>query len=178
MTTEHLHEQLERTLEHFTTDLTTIRAGQASPSLIEQVMVESYGTVVALQSLGSITASDGRTLVIQPWDSQVVKAIEKALTQANLGASPVVDGNTIRLAFPPLSEERREELVKRVNQKSEETKMRGKSLREDCLRAIKEAELPEDDERGQREEVQTEIDSFHETLKTMTEKKVKDIRTV
>lgn len=178
MTTEQLHTQLERTLEHLKTDLATIRAGQASPSLIEQVMVESYGTMMPLQSLGSMSASDGKTLVIQPWDSHVVKAIEKALTQANLGASPAVDGNVIRLSFPPLTEERREEFVKRVNQKSEETKMRGKSLREDCLRAIKEADLPEDDERREREGVQKEIDDFHETLKSLTEKKVQDIRTV
>lgn len=178
MDTHILTQKLDKTLDRLREDFVSIRAGQVSPSIVESLPVEAYGTQTPLVQLGSIHSQDASTLIIQPWDKAIVKDIEKALQKSDLGVSPVVDGSAIRLSFPPLSAERREEFVRLVHDKGEEAKIAGKNLREEFLKDVKAAGLSEDEEKRTRDQVQKIIDRFHESLKAMSDQKTQELRTV
>lgn len=129
-----------KALEHLQHELSTIRTGRANPALIEDVPVACYGGMSPLQQVAAISAPEPRLLVVQPWDASLTKDIEKALSQSNLGITPVVDGKIIRLPIPTMTEERRAELLKVVNVKAEETRVRLRGAREDAMKQLKLAE--------------------------------------
>lgn len=150
--------RMKKSLELLRNELSGIRAGRASPSLIEHLEVNYYGTPMPLNQLASITAPEPRLLVIQVWDSSAVSAVEKALRQSELGLNPSVDGQTLRVLLPPLTEERRKQLVKLVHQHVEEAKVAIRNIRRDALadikKLLKEKQIGEDDERRAEQRLQ------------------------
>ncbi len=126
-----------KALDHLRHELATIRTGRANPAVIEELAVACYGGVSPLQQLAAISAPEPRLLVVQPWDAALVKDIEKALSQSNLGITPVVDGKVIRLPIPAMTEDRRSELIKTVNVKAEEARVRIRNAREEAMKQLK-----------------------------------------
>jgi ribosome recycling factor len=146
--------RMDKTIEALHRDLMTIRTGRASPSLIERVMVEAYGTQVPLQQLAGINAPEARLLVVQPYDRSTLGAIDKALRKSELGFNPTNDGAVLRIAIPQLTEERRREMVKLVHKYGEEARVAVRNIRRDSIKDLAELEheklISEDDlKRGQ-----------------------------
>lgn len=176
------HLQLEGVIQHFKHELGTLRVGSASPALVEELSVYAYNTETPLKQLASITTSDVRTLVVQPWDKSVIRDIEKAIFAANLGLTPVVDGQIIRLTMPPLTEERRREMVKQTGQKLEQAKQALRQvrdgIREKVTAAEKNKELSEDEKFRLFKEVDKLASATSETLQKMADEKSKQVMTI
>ncbi len=174
--------QFEKSLEHFTVDLSSVRTGRANPSLVENVMVESYGAQTPIKGLASISATDSRTLLIQPWDRSLVSAIDKAIQAANLGIQPTNDGIALRLSIPPLNEERRREYVKLIKQYAESARIRVRNIREDVWKEIgkleKEKKLTEDQKFEAQKELNKLVETFNEKIKEAVERKEQEVMTV
>ncbi|HOO97700.1 MAG TPA: ribosome recycling factor [Caldisericia bacterium] len=132
--------RMDKTLSSLQEHLLGLRAGRVSPAIVSKVVVEAYGSQMAVPQLANVAAPDGRTLVIEPWDKSVLSEIVKALQAANLGANPISDGNLIRMPFPPLSQERRKELVKLVDKTGEDSKVAIRNIRRDFVASEKKAE--------------------------------------
>ncbi len=157
-------ERMSKAVNSLSRDLATIRTGRASPSLVEQLRVDYYGTPTPLQQLASVGVPDARLLTIQPYDKGSLDAIEKAIQKSDLGLNPSNDGNIIRLAIPQLTEDRRKDMVKVVHRKVEEGRVSIRNVRRDAhemLRELhKEKEISEDEERGAQEQLQKITDRF------------------
>lgn len=142
-------EEMDFAIEIFKDHLTTIRAGRANPAILNGIMVDYYGVKTPINQIGNIQVTDARMLVIQPWDSNVVSDVEKAINASNIGIHPNSDGKVIRLAFPMLSEERRKEIVKTVKTHGEEAKVKIRSIRREAIddykKQEKASEITEDD---------------------------------
>ena len=142
-------ERMQAVIDVAKKELAAVRTGRANPALLNKIIVDYYGTPTPLNQLASITAPDARLLVVQPWDKNSIKDVEKAILKSELGLTPNVDGNTIRLPIPQLTEERRKELVKMIRKDIEEKRVAIRNIRRDSndkLRAAeKNGELPEDD---------------------------------
>ena len=151
-------ERMRKALDALRAHLTGIRTGRASPALIERVHVDYYGTETPLQQLAGISAPEGRMLVVQPWDKGAMKAIEKGLRASDLGLNPTNDGQVIRIAIPPLTEERRRDLVKVVKRNLEEAHVAIRNIRRDAIHLLKEldddGEISEDQRRRGEEQTQ------------------------
>lgn len=162
MTDPKLLEQLEQAIAHLHQELNGLRTGRAVPTLVENIPVLSYGTMTPLQQLASISAPEPQQLLIQPWDPSLVKDIEKAIAQSPLGINPVVDGKMIRLPFPPMTDERRQQLIKVVKEKTEEARVRIRGVREETVKKLRQQEkegvLSEDQLTVQTKELQAQID--------------------
>jgi ribosome recycling factor len=130
-------EGMEAAIEHLEKDLSKIRAGKASPSMLDSVKLEYYGTVAPLSQVANVTTPDARTIFIQPWDKSVIQAIEKAILAANLGFNPANNGEVIRIMVPPLTEERRVQLAKQVKAFGENAKVAIRNQRRDAIEEIK-----------------------------------------
>jgi len=172
----------EKTIEFLKQELTNIRTGRATPSLVENLMVDCYGTKTPLIQLASINVPDPKSIIIQPWDKNSLKDIEKAIQSSQLGFNPVNEGNVIRLPIPPLTEERRKELVKFVHQKIESGKIKIRQTREEIWKNLKNAEkegkISEDDLFGQQKELQEIVDEYNEKIQEISEAKEKEIMTI
>ncbi len=157
-TKEQYEEKMAKTLSVLKEDLNTVRAGRANPALLDQVSVEYYGTPTPLKALCNIQVPDPRTLLVIPFDPKSLGTIEKAIQAANIGINPSNDGKNIRLAIPPLTEERRVELTKLIKKMGEESKVAVRNLRRDVNETIKKeekaGELTEDDVKKELEEIQ------------------------
>lgn len=129
--------QMKKAISHLETELSRIRAGKANVAILDGVFVEYYGASTALSGVANVTTPDARTISIQPWEKNMLGPIEKAIIASNIGLNPQNDGNIIRLFLPPLTEERRKELVKRVNGEGENAKVSVRSIRRDAIEAIK-----------------------------------------
>ena len=129
--------QMKKAIEHLEVELSKIRAGKATPMIVDGIHVDYYGNPTPLAQVANVTVADARTLSIQPWEKNMLGAIEKAIIAANIGLNPQNDGNFIRLFLPPLTEERRKELVKRVNGEGENAKVAIRSIRRDNIESIK-----------------------------------------
>ncbi len=153
-----------KAIEHFKKDLSRLRSGRASTSLLEGLTVDYYGSQVPLQQIGMVAAPEPRLLTIQVYDGSAVEAIEKAIQQSELGLNPSRDGNLIRVAIPALNEERRKELIKKISKMSEETKVGLRNHRRDEVELVKKKqkakEMSEDDSRKAQEEIQKIVDKF------------------
>lgn len=182
MTIPDVTDDISNALEHFRQEMASIRTGRATPSLIEAIKAEYYGTQTALRELGSIQAPEPMMLVMQVWDASAVGPIEKALRQSSLNINPAVEGQMIRIPFPSLTTERREELAKLVKQKAEEAKIRIRSIREDALKKIRQQEqgggISEDQAETARKELQKQIDAAVQQVRENDERKQSEIMTI
>ena len=144
---DHMQDHMQKAISHLEAELVKIRAGKATPSMMDGVMVDYYGSMTPLNQVANINTPEARTIIIQPWEKSLIKPIEKAITDANLGLNPQNDGQMIRITVPPLSEERRKDLVKRAKAEGEHAKVGIRNLRRDANENIKKAQkagLPED----------------------------------
>lgn len=168
-------EKLEKTLEVLAGELRKVRTGRASPALVEGLRVDYYGTPTPLKQIAQIATVDAQMLVIRPFDAGALQAIERAILKSDLGLSPATDGKVIRLAVPPLSEERRRQMANLVGAQGEQAKIAIRNVRRDALKGIdegeKKGEIPEDDAEKAREEVQTLIKRFEAQVDDLVEKK-------
>ena len=155
--------RMEDSLEAFKSELTRIRTGRASLSLLDGIKVESYGSSMPLNQVGSLTIPESRQIVIQPWDPQVMSSIEKAILKSGLGLTPINDGKVIRINIPQLTEERRKELVKGVKKVAEEYRIAIRNHRRDAIDTLKKQkknkEISEDEQFKLQDEAQKETDS-------------------
>lgn len=172
-------EEFAKALEHFQHELATIRTGRATPALLEDIRVEYYGTPTPLNQLASINAPEPMMLTVQVWDVSVLQAVEKAICTSSMGLNPNVDGQLIRVPLPSLTEERRQELVKLAKQKAEAARVSIRTIREESMRVIKNAEtekeISEDIAEAQRKELQKIVDEQNERIRSLLEKKQEEI---
>lgn len=174
--------KMEDALEAMKQDFAAIRTGKASPSLVENISVDYYGTATRLRDIAGITAPEPRLLVVQPWDQSAIKSIEKAIQASQIGISPVSDGRVIRLPIPELSEERRADLAKMVRTRGEEARIEIRNVRReanDAAKAMeKKSEITEDDLRVITKQVQDVTDSHVSEVDTLVESKEKELMEV
>lgn len=175
-------ESMEKALEYAVNEFAAVRTGKASPALVENLDVEAYGSVMKLKQLALISTPEPRMIVIQPFDSGTTKDIERAIRESKVGITPVSDGKLLRLPIPPLTEERRRDLVKSVKQMSEEAKVRIRSARRDGMEGLKklakEGGYTEDSIEGFEKEVQKLTDGFVKKIEDSTALKEADIMKV
>jgi ribosome recycling factor len=174
--------KMDKAVQAFQKELNRLRTGRASPALLEGIRVEYYGTATPLQQTASITIPESRMMIIQPWDKTIIENIEKAIQKANLGLSPTNDGKIIRIAIPPLTEERRKELGKVVKKMGEECKVTLRNIRRDANESLKKLEkdkaLSEDEYHRSVEEVQKVTDEHIKRADEIIEEKQIEITTI
>lgn len=172
-------ERMEKTLETLRGDFGGLRAGRAHASLLDNIMVEAYGNLSPIAQVGTISVPDARTLSVSVWDKGLAKSVEKALRESDLGLNPVSDGQLIRIPIPPLSEERRKELVKVAGKYAEQTKIAIRNIRRDALDDVKKLKkdnlISEDDEKKYGNEIQKMTDDSIKKIDDMFDQKEKDI---
>lgn len=175
-------EDLEKSIEHFKIEASKIRTGRANPSLVEDLLVDYYGAKTPLKQIASINTPEPRTIAIQPWDRGALGAIESAIRNSDLNMNPTNDGVLVRINIPMLTEERRREMVKVLNQKGEEARIAIRSIREDVLKEIKDAEkageISEDDEFAGKDRLQGIVDEYNKKIEEIRAKKEVEIMTV
>lgn len=174
--------EFDKAIEHLQGELSKLRTGRATPSLIEDVKVDYYGTKTPLKQMAAISSPDPRSLMVQAWDRSVLALIENAIREADLGLNPNNDGVVIRINIPTLTEERRKDLVKVLNQKAEEGRIAVRAIREDCWKEIQEIEkeglINEDDKFKAKDKLQEVVDEFNKKIEEVRAKKEQDIMTV
>lgn len=177
----HAQEAMDKAISHLESELTKVRAGKASPSIIDGIVVDYYGTPTPINQVGNITVADARTLSIQPWERNMLQPIERAIINSNIGINPQNDGIVIRLFMPPLTEERRRELVKRAQNEGEQSKVAIRNIRRDSMEQIKKLQkdgLSEDAAKDAEKDMQTLTDKFIVLVDKHLAAKEKDIMTV
>lgn len=181
MVLDETREKMEKSIKHLESELMKIRAGKASASIVDGIMVDYYGTMTPLNQVSNIGTPDVKTVAIQPWDKNMIDPIEKAILAANIGITPEDNGEIIRLNVPPLTEERRRDLVKQVKVEGEDTKVGIRNARREAndeLKSLQKDGLPEDEEKNGEAEIQKLTDSFIEKVDKDVEAKETDIMTV
>lgn len=175
-------EKMQKSLDSLARDYAAIRAGRANPAVLDRISVDYYGVPTQIQQMAAVSVADARIIVIQPWDKTSLKAIEKAIQTSDIGINPQNDGETIRLAFPPLTEERRKEIVKQISKTAEDAKVAIRSIRRDAnekIKSMKKAgEITEDDVKQLEKKVQDFTDKFckqADNMGTIKEKEIMEI---
>lgn len=175
-------EKMTKTVENLEGEYATIRAGRANPNILNKIKVEYYGVPIPMQQLANITVPEARTLMIAPWEPSLVKAIEKAILNSDLGLTPNNDGKNIILNFPELTEERRKEIVKDIKKKGENAKVAIRNVRRDANDAIKKMEkagdISEDELKTNEDKIQKMTDKYVGLIDKAIEKKSTEILTV
>jgi len=171
---KNLEDKMKNTVKAFHQDLATIRTGHASPALVEHIKVDYAGVPTSLIQLAGISAPEARMLVIQPWDKSSIHNIEKAILKSELGLNPSNDGNIIRLAIPPLSEERRKELIKILNHRIEERRVVLRNLRHEAVNAVKDLEKNKTVSQDESKRAQAQVQKITDTYIAEVEKLGKD----
>lgn len=174
-------QQMQKAVQHLELELSRVRAGKANPQILDGIMVEYYGNPTPLAQVANITTPDARTLSLQPWEKNMLGAIEKAIIASNIGLNPQNDGNYVRLFLPPLTEERRKELVKRVNGEGEQAKIAIRSIRRDSIEQIKKLQkdgMSEDAAKDAEAHVQDITDKQIVMIDNVCKDKEKEIMTV
>ena len=175
-------ERMEKTLESLKADFGSLRAGRAHASLLDGIMAEAYGSMVPLSQVGSISTPDPRTLSVSIWDKSLVKNVEKALRESDLGLNPAVDGTLIRIPIPPLSEERRKELSKIAGKYAEQNKVAIRNIRRDAIDDVKKLKkdntISEDEEKRAENDIQKLTDDAVKKIDELLTQKEKDIMQV
>lgn len=175
-------EKMTKTVENLEGEYATIRAGRANPNILNKIKVEYYGVSTPMQQLANITVPEARTLMIAPWEPSLVKAIEKAILNSDLGLTPNNDGKNIILNFPELTEERRKEIVKDIKKKGENAKVAIRNIRRDANDAIKKMEkagdISEDELKTNEDKIQKMTDKYVGLIDKAIEKKSTEILTV
>ena len=179
---KHLSEKMDKSIQALRNEFTSIRTGRASPSLLDRVFVDYYGSKTPVTQVASVTVPEARMLVVQPWDKGILKDIEKAINMSDLGLVPMNDGNLIRMAIPQLTEQRRKDLVKVVNKKAEEAKVAIRNIRRDgnvfLKKEEKNSDISKDVIKDMEDKIQKLTDQKIKDLEAVTDKKVKEILSV
>ena len=174
--------KMQKTIDVVMSDFASVRAGRANAAVLDKITVDYYGAPTPLNQVAAISSPDPRSLVIQPWDGTLLKAIEKAIQTSDLGINPQNDGRVIRLTFPQLTEERRKELTKQVRKYGEEGKVAVRNIRRDAMEEIKKktkkSELTEDDQKNLEKELQDLTDKRCKQIDELTEKKEAELMAV
>jgi len=176
-----MHEQMQKAIAHLENELLKVRAGKANPAMLEGLYVDYYGAPTALSQVANVNTPDARTIIVQPWEKTLIKAIEKSIIDANLGFNPQNDGILIRINVPPQSEERRKDLVKRAKAEGEHAKVGIRTLRREANDNIKKAQkngMPEDIAKDAEAKTQIITDDFIKKVDKHLELKEKEIMTV
>jgi len=177
-----LNDSNTKTMEALKKDLSRVRAGKASASLLDGLRVNSYGSMSPLNQISSVSAPDARTIMINPWDKSLIGEIERAINQSDLGLNPQNDGKVVRLNIPPLTEERRKDLVKVVGKSGEESKVSLRQHRKDANEKVKalekSKELSEDESKRELDNIQKVIDEAVKLIDDLIDKKTKEILTI
>lgn len=172
-------EKMDKSLNALDREFKAVRAGRANPAVLDKVLVDYYGTPTPVQQMAAVSVPEGRTLQIQPWDVSTLRDIEKAILTSEIGINPQNDGKVIRLMFPPLTEERRRDLVKDIRKMGEDTKVAIRSIRRDALEKAKAMkknnEITEDDLSNAEKKIQTLTDKFCKEADDLTTAKEKEI---
>jgi ribosome recycling factor len=179
--TESAQENMDRAIDHLETELVKVRAGKANPNLVDGIVVDYYGTPTLISQVGNVSVADARTLTIQPWEKNMLQPIERAIIAANIGINPQNDGNMIRLFMPPLTEERRKELVKRAQGEGEHSKVAIRNIRRDAMEGVKKLQkngLSEDECKDAEKNIQETTDRYIALVDKHLAAKEKEIMTV
>lgn len=178
---EEAHETMEKAINHLEAELIKVRAGKANPNLVDGIVVDYYGNPTPISQVGNISVADARTLTIQPWEKNMLQPIERAIIAANIGINPQNDGNMIRLFMPPLTEERRKDLVKRSQTEGEHSKVAIRNIRREAMEQIKKLQkngLSEDICKDAEKNVQEMTDRYISLVDKHLAAKEKEIMTV
>lgn len=177
-----MDEKTDKALEHLSHEFASVNTGKANPGMVEGIMVDAYGSQMALKEMAAISTPDARTIAVQPWDKSVIKSIEKAILMSNIGITPSVMGDVIRLPLPELTGERRQELVKVVSRQAEEGRVAIRNARRESMDALKklqkDGEISEDDLKRGEKEIQTKTDDAIKRVNELLAAKEKDLTTV
>ena len=172
-------EKMKKTISVLESEMKTIRAGRANPAILDKVTVEYYGAPSPLTQIANVSVPDARSIMVQPWDATILGEIEKAILKSDIGITPNNDGKAIRLSFPPLTEERRKELVKGIHKKGEDSKVAIRSIRRDAMedaKAQKKAgEITEDDVKDIEKDIQKITDNYVKEVDLIIAAKEKEI---
>jgi ribosome recycling factor len=171
--------KMQRAVEAMERDFAGIRTGRASTALVERLMVDYYGTPTPINQVAGISVPDAHLIVIQPWDRSVLSAIERAITKSDIGLAPNVDGTVVRLSVPPLTEERRHELVKQVRRRTEDARVEVRNHRREAAdqlkKALRDGSLSEDEERRELENLQRLTDRYVEAIDVRADRKEAEV---
>jgi ribosome recycling factor len=174
--------KMERTLDHLQEEFGAVRAGRANAKVLDRITVEYYGSETALNGVASISSPDARTLVIQPWDTKLLKDIQKAIQISDLGINPQNDGRVIRLTFPQLTEERRKDLTKQVKKYAEDAKVAMRNIRRDGMDYVKKlkknSEITEDDQKKAEKDLQDMLDKYTKKVDAALAAKEKELMAI
>lgn len=174
--------EFEKVISDLKNELATLRVGRANPLMVENILVQAYGSKMPIKQLASVTVPEARTILIQPWDKAVTKDVEKAISEANIGINPVNEGAQIRLTIPPLTEESRKELTKSVGEKMEKTRIIIRQIRDKVRDQItkkeKNKEITEDDKYDLQKKLDDLVRDYNDKIKDLGEKKEKEIMTI
>mgnify|MGYP000075229321 CR=1 FL=1 len=175
-------EKMQKSIESLEREYNSIRAGRANPHVLDKIKVDYYGTPTPLQQVGNVSVPEPRIITIQPWETSLLKAIEKEIMQSDIGINPTNDGKVIRLVFPELTEERRKELVKDVKKKGEAAKVAIRNIRRDANDAIKKenkaGDISDDEAKNSEDEIQKITDKYIAMIDSAIDDKTKEILTV
>jgi ribosome recycling factor len=172
---------MEKTISHLEVELAKVRAGKANPSMLDNIMVDYYGSKVTLSNTASVNTQDSRTIIVQPWEKAMLTPIEKAIQAANLGFNPQNDGILIRIIVPPLTEDRRKDLVKTAKSIAEDAKVGIRNIRKEAMESVKslqKAGTPEDEVKSAETKIQSTTDEFVVKCEKHLEQKEKEIITI
>ncbi len=175
-------EKMQKAIDQLTEEFAAIRAGRANPHVLDKIKVEYYGTMTNIQGVANVSVPDARTLMIAPWEPSMVKEIEKAIMNSDLGINPNNDGKNVILHFPEFTEDRRKELVKDIKKKGEASKVAIRNIRRDANEAVKKqckaGEISEDQQKDEEDKIQKTTDKFTAEIDKMIEVKTKELMTV
>ncbi len=174
--------KMDKTLVHLAEEFDAVRAGRANPKVLDRITVEYYGQETALNGVATISSPDARTLVVQPWDTTLLKEIQKAIQMSDLGITPQNDGRVIRLIFPQLTEERRKELTKQVKKYAEDAKVAMRNIRRDGMDYVKklkkDSAITEDEQKKAEKDLQDLLDKFTKKVDEATAVKEKELMAI
>ena len=177
--TKEFESKMKKSIEAYKCELDTVRAGRANARVLDRINVDYYGTPTPINQLGTISVPDARTLVIQPWDSTILKDIEKAILASDIGITPANDGKLVRLVFPQLTEDRRKELKKQVSKLGEDAKVAIRNIRRDAMDKAKDmkknGEMTEDEQKASEKSIQDLTDKYIKEIDVITASKEKEI---
>ena len=174
--------KMQKTLDNLTGEFASIRAGRANPHILDKIRVDYYGTPTPIQQVGNVSVPEARTLMIAPWDASLIKEIQKAIMNSDLGINPNTDGKSVILNFPELTEDRRKELAKDIKKKGEEAKVAVRNVRRDANDAVKKmnkaGDISDDELSNTEDDIQKLTDKFVEKIDKAVDEKTKEIMTV
>jgi ribosome recycling factor len=174
-------EKMEKAVNHLSSELVKLRAGKANPQMLDGIHIDYYGTATLLSQVANINTPDAKSIVIQPWEKKIINEIEKAILAANIGVTPMNNGEVVRLNLPPLTEERRKSLVKTVKHEGENAKVSIRNARRETIEELKKMQkngLPEDAEKNATDKVEKMTDNYYKKVEEILSKKENEIMTV